>query len=152
MVTYKTKTLFTLLWFIPSLSHENSYAANILISYKPSRFPKIFVYSFKLGLEMLSLLQFFSGEMPLSKWLLPNQKNKFYGYHKWGWSRNYWNRNSNSSPNGSTVISWKSSKYKPRKISKTNKTDLQWAEFLISKAYIKDICLTFNYSSRSSLK
>lgn len=40
----------------------------------------------------------------------------------------------------------------PEKISKTNKTDLQWAEFLISKAYIKDICLTFNYSSGSSQK
>lgn len=93
------------------------------------------------GPEMTSLLQFtFSDEMPLSKWLLPNQKDKqFYGYHKWGWVRNQWNGNSNTSLKGSTKNPcWKSStKILAQKIPKTNKIDLQWAEFLTSKLSLK---------------
>lgn len=71
-------------------------------------------------------------------WLLPNHKDKqFYGYHKWGWSRN--NFNSNTKQKTAQRISVKSHqpKYEPRKIPKINKINVQWAVFLIPKHTLK---------------
>ena len=105
------------------------------------------------GTEITSLLQFiFSDEMPL-KWLFPNQKDKpFYGSINEA-------RVETTEMGIATLVQMAAQrtpveshqpKYKPRKITKTNKNWFATSRVPYIEEYIKDICLTFNYSSGSS--
>lgn len=93
------------------------------------RFPTIFAYSFQLGARnyIISIVYIFSDEIPLSKWLLPNQKSqRFMGFINEAGAESTKMRIATLAQMAVRRIPVESHqpKHKPRKITKTNKIDL----------------------------